>query len=69
MRDILGLQLIEKTKTDEIYQKFLRECMEAENAYHALPLSEEQREVMERYLSACDELEHRRTTLALSVTT
>jgi len=59
--------LIEKTKTDEIYQKLLQECMEVEKVYNTISLSDEQREIVESYLSACEELEHRRTLLALSL--
>ena len=65
----LAKDLIEKTKTYEIYQNLLQECMEAEKAYNEISLLDEQREIIERYLSACEELEHRCTTLALSVGT
>lgn len=61
--------LTERAKTDQIYQALLEACIEAENAYNGIApaLSAQAREVVERYLTACEELEHRRTMLALSL--
>lgn len=65
----LESMLTERTKTDQIYQEFLQACIEAEKAYNGIApaLSAQAREVVERYLTACEELEHRRTMLALSL--
>ena len=65
----LEYMLTEKTKTDMLYQELLQACMEAERAYNEIAptLPVEKREVVEKYLSVCEELEYRRTTLALSL--
>ena len=69
MLEELEYILTEKTKTDMIYQELLQACVEAETIYNKIAptLPAEKREAVERYLSACEVLEHRRTMLALSL--
>ena len=61
--------LEERLRTDEVYQDLLRECTAAEDHYIRLlsSLSDTDRAVVERYLSACEELDHRRFLLAVEV--
>ena len=61
--------LLEAARKDNHYQKLLRACREAEADYTAIrdSLSEDQREQLERYISLCEELQHRLTTLACSI--
>jgi len=69
MLEELEILLIEKSESDDIYQSLLQACADAEAAYNTLieSLPASQREIIKCYLSACDELEHRRTMLALSM--
>ena len=69
MMEELEYILTEKVKADMIYHELLQACVEAETVYNEMvkTLPAEKRDVIERYLSACDELEHRRTMLALSL--
>ena len=61
--------LLEAARKDNHYQKLLRACREAEADYTAIrdSLSEDQREQLERYISLCEELQHRLTTLACQI--
>ena len=61
--------LLEAARKDDHYQKLLRACREAEADYTAIrdSLSEDQREQLERYISLCEELQHRLTTLACQI--
>ena len=69
MLEELEILLIETTKTDDIYQSLLQACADAEGVYNTLieELPPSQQAIIEAYLSACEELEHRRTMLALSL--
>ena len=60
------LQIVAK---DPTYQKLLEECCAMEDQYkHILEgLSFPDREYIERYISACEELDHRRIYLALQL--
>ena len=61
--------LLEAARKDDHYQKLLRACREAEADYTAIrdSLSEDQREQLERYISLCEELQYRLTTLACQI--
>ena len=61
--------LIEQTKSDPIYQDLLNQCRLAEESYCALlaSLDNNTRDTLEHYISLCEELEHRRTYLALEM--
>lgn len=52
-------------KNDAWYQQLLHDCCEAEAHYLRICacLSEADQELLERYISLCEELEHRRTYL------
>ena len=54
---------------DGVYQKILEEYREAEEKYLKVysKLSAEEREAVERYISLGEELDHRRTMLALQL--
>ena len=60
-------ELTECVEKDTVYQQLLNECAEAEVDYLALleTLTAEQRNVVERYLTACEELDHRKLYLML----
>lgn len=64
--DIANYQITELAKTDETYRQLLAVCQALEPEYLAvmekLPLAD--REVLERYISACEEKEHRFAQLA-----
>lgn len=61
--------LLEEARKDSHYQALLQACREAEEDYsailHALPPG--QQEQLERYISLCEELQHRLTTLACQI--
>lgn len=61
--------LLEAARKDDHYQKLLRACREAEEDYTAIrdSLPAEQAEQLERYISLCEELQHRLTTLACQI--
>ena len=67
--DIYEQILLQAAEKDLIYQKLLEECYEAEDRYKQilakLPISDQ--EYIEGYISACEELDHRRTYLALHI--
>ena len=54
---------------DPIYQQLECECVIAEEAYQRTmdTLPQSKRQVIERYLSACEEIDHRKLTLALEL--
>lgn len=56
-------------RVDEVYQKLLGEYRGAEEEFCAVlrNLPEEDREILERYISLGEELDHRRTVLALEL--
>ena len=61
--------LLEAARKDDHYQKLLQACREAEEDYTAIrdSLPAEQAEQLERYISLCEELQHRLTTLACQI--
>lgn len=62
--------LIELTQADAWYQQLLKQCEEAEKRYQQIvnKLSDEERDSVERYIALCEELEYRRTCLAVTKT-
>ena len=52
---------------DEVYQQLLAQAMELEPEYHRIltALPQEDRQLLERYISLGEELEHRKLTLAM----
>lgn len=62
-------KLLAATKVDMEYRRLLAECQELEDAYTQIKdnLSEEDRELLERYIALCEELEYRRTCLAMEM--
>ena len=61
------LRLTEISKSDSIYQELLQRCQALESDYLRIKsgLSAEDQETLDRYISLCEELEYRRTCLAL----
>ena len=55
---------------DVWYQQLLQQCEEAEKRYQQIVdrLSDEERDSVERYIALCEELEYRRTCLAVTKT-
>lgn len=55
--------------TDQHYQVLLKNCLNTESDYLRIinSLSSEDRDIIEHYLTACEELDHRRLTLALEM--
>lgn len=62
-------QLHSLWENDPILQALLAECEDAEHDYEQLAatLNLQQRQTIERYLSACEEVDHRKLTLALEL--
>lgn len=62
------MQLTALAQADAWYQQLLSQCQEAETAYLQLldKLSDADRETPERYIALCEELEYRRTCLAIT---
>ena len=56
-------------KSDSVYQELLQQCSLAEKQYCEIisSLSPKDREALERYISLCEELDFRKTTLALEL--
>ena len=61
--------LWEEARKDRHYQELLQACRKAEENYTAIlrSLSPEQQEQLERYISLCEELQYRLTTLACRI--
>ena len=61
--------LSEKINQDSIYQELLKSCLLLEPEYIRIrdALPETDRKLLERYISLCEELDHRRLTLALTI--
>lgn len=59
-------QLLALVRADSFYQQLLRECIALEPQYQTIKatLPENQQEILDQYISLCEELEYRRTTLA-----
>ncbi len=55
-------------KTDTIYQSLLTQCLYAEEDYQRIynTLCKTDRLSLDRYISLCEELDHRKLLLALS---
>lgn len=68
-KDGLEQTLFQAARRDGRYQQALRACREAEEAYRkVLPgLPPEQQEIIEDYIAASMELEHRMVQLALEL--
>lgn len=66
MDTIDELALASLLQNDAVFQTLLAECMTCEAAYKRIcrKLSEEDRELLERYITLCEELEHRRLLVA-----
>lgn len=64
-------KLLEATKNDPIYRQLLSQCRAPENDYIRIShqLSDADRDVLQRYISLCEELEYRRTCLAMDMVT
>ena len=61
-------QLNALAQADAWYQQLLGQCEEAEERYQQImeTLSAEDKESVERYIALCEELEYRRTCLAVT---
>ena len=61
--------LIQAAQADSVYQDLLKNCLSAEADYLRIRsgLSREDQEILDRYISLCEELEYRRTCLALTL--
>ena len=59
-------QLLALVRADSFYQQLLGDCIALEPRYQAIKdsLPEDQQEILDTYISLCEELEYRRTTLA-----
>lgn len=68
MNDQQEKQLNALAQEDEWYQQLLRQCEGAEERYHEIlsTLSLSDREFVETYIALCEELEYRRTCLAVT---
>ena len=61
--------LSDKINHDSIYQELLKSCLLLEPEYTRIrdALPDGDRELLEQYISLCEELDHRRLTLALTI--
>lgn len=61
-------EFLELLQQDREYKQLLYTCRQAEAAYEAMAntLTQEEKAIIEQYLSACEELDHRLLTIALS---
>ena len=61
-------QLNALAQEDEWYQQLLRECEKAEERYREIlsGLSPSDKEAVENYIALCEEMEYRRTCLAIT---
>lgn len=68
MNDQQEKQLTALAQEDEWYQQLLRQCEAAEVRYHEIlsKLSQGDRETVEKYIALCEEMEYRRTCLAVT---
>lgn len=62
------LLLCQAAKSDSLYLELLAKCHKYEDAYTRIKsqLSPDDQEILERYVSLCEELEYRRTCLAMA---
>lgn len=68
-QDYWNQLLREAARKDAFYQELLAQCREAEKGYVGLleRLSSDDREMLERYISLCEALEHRMTQLSWDI--
>ncbi len=61
--------ILDAARKDGLYQATLSQCLEAEGPYQEIlaSLSPERQAQLERYIALCEELEHRKTQLALEL--
>ena len=61
--------LLEAARKDQEYQCLLAQCRKAEKDYERIlqSLSPDDREQLDRYITLCEELEHRLTLLACEI--
>lgn len=64
--DVAYAQIMEGAKADAVYQQLLKECRRLEPAYLAVldKLPDADKDHLEAYISACEELEHRLAQLS-----
>ena len=57
--------LVSLLKKDPMYQELLKKCGELEPEYERImnTLSEEDRDILDRYIGICEELEHQKVHL------
>ena len=56
------------TERDMVYKQLKQRCQELEEDYERIlkGLTEEERTVLERYISLCEEMDHRRLRLVMA---
>lgn len=56
---------------DKVYQEFLNSCLSLEPEYNRIlgSLSDQDRKLLEQYISFCEEMDHRALMLALTIIT
>ena len=61
--------LTEAVRKDPLYGDLLSECLKLESDYVRIKdsLSQEDGEILERYIALCEELEYRRTCIAMNL--
>lgn len=62
-------KLIEAVRNDSFYQELLRQCKALEPEYCRIlaALPETDRDILDRYISACEGLEYQRTCIVLTL--
>jgi hypothetical protein len=62
-------RLVQAAEYDDIYQALLAECGALEPSYTRIKnsLRQEDQDILERYIALCEELEYRRTILAVHI--
>ena len=62
-------RLLEMIKTDDTYQSLLAECGKLEKDYLRIihTLTETDREILDKYIGVCEELEHQKVILSFQV--
>ena len=61
--------VLRAAKEDAHYQSLLRECAQLGEAYDRIcqQLTEEDKEILEQYISVCENMEYRKLCLALEM--
>ena len=69
MSDFSGFRLREATKKDPMYRELLAACIACEKDYIRIKnsLSKADQALLEQYISLCEEMEYRRTCLAMEM--